>query len=167
MYFTRVQGDDNMIDNISYLHRSTAEKEAIRERLERSFTHLPLEANDLVKSDEYALQLFNKIGSLFAMIGRDDALFSESLNRYCLKSSELRNITLQLNKIQDLLDSEEDVKQYNKLLKSYNDLTKTSNTISQLLLALERELSLTPNSLARCKLPIQTKESDGMEDLFN
>lgn len=154
-------------DNLAFLHRSVAEKEAIRTRIENSFTHIPMEANDLVKADKYAMELFDKIATLFSMIGRNEALFSESLSRYCLKSSELRNITLQLNKIQDLLDNEEDVKQYNKLLKSYNDLTKTSNTISQLLLALERDLSLTPNSLAKCRLPIKENESDGMEDLFN
>lgn len=166
-----------MVDNISFLHRSTAEKEAIRQRLEKSFTHLPLEADNLVKSDKYALELFNKIANLLHKIGRDDKLFSQTLSRYCLKSSELRNITFQLNKIQDLLDGESDTKTYNALLKSYNDLTKASNTISQLLLNLEKELTLTPQSLSRCKLPIPNQEEtdfnlddyilhDGIDDLF-
>lgn len=148
------------IDNISYLHRSTAEKQAIRSRLEKSLTHIPLEASDLVKADDYAMELFNKIALLLEKLGRADALFSQSLSRYCLKSSELRNITLQLNKLQNLLDTEEDTKQYKSLLKSYNDLTKTSNSISQILVVLEKELTLTPQSLSRCKLPIPEEQDN-------
>ena len=148
------------LDNVSFLHRSTAEKQAIRTRLEKSLTHLPLEPDDLVKSNSYALELFNKIANLLHKIGRDDALFSNSLNRYCIKSSELRNVTLQLNKIQELLDSEDDVKQYKSLLKSYNDLTKTSNSISQILVILEKELTLTPQALSRCKLPIPEQDTN-------
>lgn len=156
------------LDNITFLHRSIAEKEALRERIKNSFSHVPMEANELVRSDQYAMELFSKIEALFSITGKNDALFNESLNRYCLKCSELRNITLQLNKIQDMLDDEEDTKTYSKLLRNYNDLTKVSNSISTVLLALERELSLTPSSLGKLKLPApDQKESDGMEDLFS
>lgn len=149
------------MNNISYLHRSTEEKEELQKRIDNCLTKLPLTPNDMVKADDYALSLFYEYANLLEKLGRADALFNSTLNRFALKSSEFRQITLQKEKVMELMEScEDDIKTYNALLKSYNELVKLSNTISQLLLNMEKELSITVNTTQRCKIPIPNQEEN-------
>ena len=154
------------LDNVRRIHCSTEEKEDLRRRLDNCLTKTPLSPNELVKADEYALSVFNETALLMEKLGRADALFNLTLNRLALKTSELRQIEVQKSKIMELIDAldtedKKDVKTYNSLLKSYNELVKSSNTISQLLLNMEKELSLTVNTTQRCKLTVP--ESSGAD----
>lgn len=151
-----------MVDNVSYLHISTKEKQELRKRLDNCLTHIPLQPNELVQADDYALSIFNETALILEKLGRADALFNLTLNRLALKTSELKQIELQKSKLMSLMENEDDIKTYNSLLKSYNDLVKSSNTISQLLLNMEKELSLTVITTSRCKLPLP-EENDNID----
>ena len=149
-----------MGNNISYLHISTKEKQELRKRLDNCLTKIPLQPNELVQADEYALSIFNETALLLEKLNRADALFNLTLNRLALKTSEYRQIEIQKSKLLSLMEDEENTKQYNTLLKSYNELVKSSNTISQLLLNMEKELSLTVATTSRCKLPLPEEDTD-------
>ena len=149
-----------MVDNVAYLHISSKEKSEIRKRLDNCLTKIPLEPSDLVKNDSYALSVFNETALLLEKLNRADALFNLTLNRLALKTSEYRQIEMQKHKLLSLMEDEENTKQYNTLLKSYNELVKSSNTISQLLLNMEKELSLTVATTSRCKLPLPEEDTN-------
>ena len=99
-----------MIDNVSYLHRSTAEKQELRKRLDNCLTHIPLQPNELVQADSYALSIFNETALILEKLGRADALFNLTVNRLALKTSEYRQIEIQKSRILSLIEDEEDTK---------------------------------------------------------
>lgn len=71
-------------------HRTKREL-ASREREEKALlTGMPLKASAEVKEDPAAFAEFKAVKKLLASIGKDDALYGNQINRYCLLTSECK-----------------------------------------------------------------------------
>lgn len=69
-------------------HRTKAELEHRRKEEEALASGIPLRERNEVKNNEYAHKEFVKVNKFLKKIGKNDALFENVINRYCLLLAE-------------------------------------------------------------------------------
>jgi phage terminase small subunit len=73
-------------------HRTKAELEQRKKAEESLVTGVRLKEAPEVRADEYAHKQFRRIKKLLDEIGKSDDLYGASINRYCLITSEIRQL---------------------------------------------------------------------------
>jgi hypothetical protein len=69
-------------------HKTKAEREIRAKAEAASLTHEELKPSAEVRADKVALKEFRRLKNLFSKIEKADAIYSATLNRYCLLHSE-------------------------------------------------------------------------------
>ena len=82
-------------------HMSKQQIAARKKGEEDLLTGIPLKASDAVKNNPRALKEFKRVKRLFASIGKDDELYGNIINRYCLLSAECDEAPVQSLPVRD------------------------------------------------------------------
>ena len=82
-------------------HRTKDELELRREEESALLTHVPMQAQFIKKSHKTAAKEFERIKSLLAKIGKDDALYEQAINMHCLLVEECEQIQETRNQFTD------------------------------------------------------------------
>jgi uncharacterized small protein (DUF1192 family) len=72
-------------------HRTKAELKKREEGEKAQLTGVVIEESTNVKNNKFAHELFTKTIELLSLINKNDAIFGNSINRYCMISAEINN----------------------------------------------------------------------------
>lgn len=150
---------------------SKEELEKLKEQQESNFTNEPIVKFQEVKDDPYANKQFNRILKLFKIIGRNDSLFTNSLNRLCIMYSEEKRLIKLRNSLEETVTEyaaspNKDWNTFQSLNAQLIQTEKLLNTRRNQILQLERCLGLTIDSAMRFTPTKQKENKDTDEDLF-
>ena len=141
-------------------HRTKAELAKRKSEEQALLTGQKLKENKEVKGNPVAHKEFRRIVKLLDAIQKNDAIYEQSINRYCLLVAECEEVNIRRQKIWyeiEILESRmsefEDVREYfsliNDMEKNAMSLDKTLQAKRNMLLALEKENAMTIASALR------------------
>ena len=148
-------------------HRTKAEKE-LREQGEKSLlTGKPMTEYRSTKDRPGAHRYFGRVRRLMGLIGRDDAIHEQVINRYCVLLDECDGVADELKRADAMLNQADDAELYEKLIGHKLKLEQTLDKKRDMLLKIEKENLLTVASGLRAipKTP-QKDEDDPMAALL-
>lgn len=169
-----------MLEQEKKSHRTKAEK-AIRKQAEKStISGKKLTERPEVNSDPIAHKEYLRVSKLMASIEKDDALYTNIINRYCQLHAECRR---QEEKLETLrLETDEWIEEHKKngtvgvrylrllseVQKNISTLESICNTKRKMMLDIEKECLMTIASALRSipKKPEKEKNEDPMEALL-
>jgi hypothetical protein len=123
--------------------KQIAERQAKEESLK---SNALFKANKKVKSNPVALEMFTKLQKLYKDIDYVDGLDENVINRYCLLTSEVDNMEILLQRMEDDIDKCETSAQMVTMYKSISGMEGNLNRSRDMLLKIEDRLFLNPTS---------------------
>ncbi len=124
-------------------HRTKAEK-ALRESAEKALlTGKRMTEYKATKESPGAHRYFGRVRRLMGLIGRDDAIHEQVINRYCQMLDECDGMTAELERAERWLDTAETAEAYDTLLANKVKLEAALDKKRSMLLAIEKENLLT------------------------
>lgn len=157
-------------------HRTKAEK-AHRAAAEKAMlTGYPLHESPEVKTDLVAHREFLRQKRLMRSIGKDDDIFAESVNRYCLYHSECKTLVesrkLVMEKITEMQSIErylgpDDMAVLQSLYAMYTEIDKNLEKKRDAMLRLEKENAMTIAAALRSVPKKQEEQVNPLQAILN
>ena len=133
-------------------HKSKDEIELRRNEEAALITGVPMQMQNGL--DAKAKKEFERIKNLLAKIGKDDALYEGSINRYCELGSEIFNF--KASKKQQVKNIAEAYKQYKNEVIDFITFASTTDRINTVLLSIDRQIQ------AKRKMMLDIEKEDIM-----
>lgn len=141
-------------------HRTKAELAKRKNEEQALLTGQKLKENKEVKENPVAHKEFRRIVKLLDAMQKNDAIYEQSINRYCLLVAECEEVNIRRQKVWEeieLLESKEaefkDIKEYFSMMisleKNAMALDRTLQAKRKMMLALEKENAMTIASALR------------------
>lgn len=154
-------------------HRTKAELVQRKNEEQALLTGQKLKESKEVKENPVAHKEFRRVVKLLESIQKNDAIYEQSINRYCLIVAECAEISEKKAKLQDeekMLEEHkgefEDIKQYFELLIAFQKnelaLDKQLQSKRNMLLSLEKENAMTIASALRSIPKKQEKKTNAL-----
>ena len=86
-------------------HRTKAEIELRKANEASNITGIRMQEQPETKNDPIAHKQFKRMKLLYSLIGKDEALYEASINRYCMIYSEVAGFEQRLKKLTDSIDA--------------------------------------------------------------
>lgn len=83
-------------------HRTKAELESREKHEKAQLTGKPMKEPAEVKQSAAAHAMWKRVKSLLAQIGRDDALYEQSIGRYCMLHAELQSCAAAVERLEEM-----------------------------------------------------------------
>ena len=96
-----------------------------------------------MRSDPVAMKEFRRVRDLLNTIGKNDALYSAQMNRYCLLVSEIRQLEERKKKMEKHADAADNPKDAAALYKLIAGCDRDIMSIRRMMMNIERENVMT------------------------
>jgi len=147
-------------------HRTKRELVFREEEEKALLTGIPLKSSFEVKQNPAALKKFREIKKIFAAIEKDDNLYGETVNRYCLLHAECLEQYEIKSELKEKIQSTDDIKEMGILMKLFDDADNKLQQKRKMMFDFEKENSMTiASSLRSIQKNPSPKKSKLMEAL--
>lgn len=143
-------------------HYTKEKLEKIKTAQEGNFSYKEMKPSNIVKSDKLALMYFKDLKYKLSLVNRDDLIWESAVNRLASLYAQEERLTNSINKLEELLDSTEEVKDIISLQQQINNIHGKLGAIQNREVKLESELGMTIQSAMRLFPVSRDDELDGI-----
>lgn len=161
-------------------HKTRQELDLRRQQEEAMLTGEAMKENKYVRENQSAHNVFLRLRALLRKVGKDDAIYEMSVNRYALLTAECEESQARRERLEAVIerlhDREDEYEKYSDYIKDVLAAEKQISAVDQALtkkrdqlLAIEKESLLTVASALRNiqKKPKEQDSDDPMATLLN
>ena len=130
-------------------HYTKEKLQSIKEAQEGNFSYKEMRASNIVKNDPLALEYFNDLKYKLSLVNRDDLIWESVVNRLASLYATEERLTNSINRLEELVESTEEVKDIVALQKEINNIHGKLGAVQNRLIKLEVETGMTIQSALR------------------
>ncbi|MBO5621735.1 MAG: hypothetical protein J5959_08925 [Butyrivibrio sp.] len=133
-------------------HRTKKEMATRKANEAATLSGLPLKEAPNTKADELAHKTFRTLKKLFKAIEKDDAIYSNTVNRYCMISAEVERLQDDRARTEKMIEDTRDdcePKEFIEMMKLLMSIDRELKNKRQQLFAIEKESCMTIASALR------------------